>query len=541
MDVQRPLPPINYQDRHNNWRTYLGATSPDSNWRQVQKSNARYTGKQAQAESLESMQNFSHFLFLNSALARAIGQQFRLGVIGTGIHLTSEVKKKNPVRGSRAANGDNIYKLDKPINKQIEEDFKRWGRAVTVDGQLSFYESMRKVLTTVIESGEAFILFHDVEARNPMLGRQLFGQKNKPVVFSYSILEGDFCDSMYHSGDSGGGDFWEMGIKYNRWGMPLKYAFKVEVNGLYQTREYDAQNVLHLFMRDTQRPGTKRGYPWILPVRHMVDMSEAYMKVQLKHAEQAASVNTYMTMPLDTDQPQGFDETDYADLIEAGNTGGGTRLLPSGTIVTEKQQIPASQLEPFIRAAEQQIAIAAGITYEGLTGDYSQSNFSSARLSNIVNSERFGELQTFIINKFLEIVYERWLKAYLLTQPFKRNIPTDLSFYNHSWSTRVWPPVEVDKAMKAALAKIEAGIASKSSIARDFGYDFETEVMQRKRDEELEKEYQLPQPTVKSENLAVINPTNPSQAASPDSSINPTSAIAGNNQNSNAEATQEND
>lgn len=510
MNINRPLKPLEYKDRHSP-RYWMGATAPDTNIRQVQKSASRYTGDEAQAESLVNLQNFSHFLFLNSPLAKAVAQVFRLGVIGTGIHLTSEIKRKNSTKDSES---NLVYKLNKKANRQIEEDWERWGRTATVDGQHSWFEVTRKVLSTIIESGECFVMFHNVEARNPLLGRQLYGQSNKPINFSMSIIEGDACDHTYTGSQTEGGDYWEMGILYDKWGVPKRYAFKVKINGYYETREYDAKQVLHLFMRDSLRPGTRRGYPWITSVRHVVDMAEAFMKVQLKHAEQSASVSTYVIPPVTEDDAQGFDESEYADILEAGNTGGGTRLLPNGSTVVEKAQIPASALEPFITAAEQQIAIAVGITYEGLTSDFSRSNFSSARMGTIVNAERFGELQTFLINKFIEVVYEKWVAAYLLTNPFK-GLPDDVSFYNHSWSTRVWPAVEPNKAMEAAVAKVEMGIASKSSVARDFGYNYESELAQRKLDGDLEALYQ-------------VQPPQPAPTPTP----TPAPAEAGNNDNS---------
>lgn len=449
-----------------------GSLNPPTNRRQRIRGYTKLEPEQTQhTGSLDYARNFSHNLFLNSATAKAVGRAFRSGVIGSGVKLRSEVRHKNKDRRT------GTYKLNNAVNEKIVKDWEAWGRTATVDGELTWHKLTRKVLSTIIESGECYIRLLDIPPSNEAKGIR------SHIPFSMQILESDMLDENYTGTiDENSGEYWMEGIKYDRFNKALSYAFKVIVRGFYETREYDARNTLHLYVSDELRPNARRGWPWLTNVLTVIDRLDAYLATQLLHAESNAAINTYV-IPDSTQAAPLDDNTSYEELADQSNRGGGIRVLPAGSQVHERPQIASQQLDQFVTTSLRQVAAAVGITYESIALDHSRSNFSSARMGNLVNSDRFDEIRKFLIEEFFDVAYRRWLRAYLLTNPFPASPSENTDNYHHSWIAKKIPHVEPVKAVTAAEKLHKLGIVSKATIAQDLGYDLDSELKQMVIDE----------------------------------------------------------
>ena len=460
-----------------------GAVNPPVNERQSDYGTVVYRPEEAQKPvSLSYAQNFSHRLFINSAAARAAGRVLVQGTIGPGIDLRSELKRKNKSRAT------NTYKLDEPANKQIVDAWNQWGRAVSVDGQLSWLEFTRRALHTIIESGDVFIKFYNIVPQNPVLGLKPV-EKGKEIPLSLQLIEGDAINTTYTGAITpNSGQYWLDGIKYNKFGRPLAYAFEVMVEGVYQTREYDASEILHLYQKDNLRPNSRRGFPFLTPVLSVIDRMNAYMASQLLHAEQNAAVTTYLTSDLYGPYAPGGKPEAGQTTVNMPSKAGGERRLPPGTKVYERPQIAATQLTPYITVSLQQVASAIGVTYEALAMEFSQSNFSSTRQGAINNGERYREIRELLIRDLYEVVFIKWMSLYLLTNPFNGNYSKDPYAYEHSWSSKELPYVDPNKATVAARTALDMNVVSLSTAARNLGYDYMAELKQQAADEAAAKE-----------------------------------------------------
>lgn len=455
-----------------------GSINPPSNRRQRTRGYVKLEPEQAQQiSSLDYARNFSHNLFINSATAKAVGRAFRSGVIGSGIKLRSELRHKNKDRKS------GTYKLNTVVNEKIVNDWEKWGRTATVDGELSWHKLTRKVLSTIIESGECYIRLLDIAPSNESKG--IYSN----IPFSMQLLESDMVDETYGGPiTENSGEYWMDGIKYDRFNKPLAYAFKIVVRGLYETRVFDARNTLHLYVADEVRPNARRGWPWLTNVLTVIDRLDAYLATQLLHAESNAAINTYVIPdPTMADPVFEDDQNPYNDLVEQGNRGGGVRILPAGSQVVERPQIASQQIDQFATASLRQVAAGVGLTYESISLDYSRSNFSSSRMGNLSNGDRFDEIRKFLIEEFFDVAYRRWLRAYLLTSPFPNSPSEKIEDYQHSWVSKKTPHVEPVKAVVASEKLHNLGIISKSTIAQDFGYDLDSEMKQMALDDKTAK------------------------------------------------------
>lgn len=458
-----------------------GAVNPPINNRQADYGTTVYTPEEAQKPvSLEYSRNFSHRLFINSAAAKAAGRVLVQGVIGPGLELRSEIRRKTKTNG--------VYKLNEPANKKIVDAWNEWGRAVSVDGQLSWLEFTRRALHTMIESGDVFVRFYDIVPENPVI-RLKPKSKKEQIRLSLQLIEGDSLDTTYTGTiNQTEGDYWLDGVKYNKFGRPLAYAFKVMVQGVYQTKEYNASEVLHLYKKDDLRPNSRRGWPWLTPVLSVIDRMQAYFASQLLHAENNAAVTTYLTSDIFGPYTPEQKAAQNQIITNTPSRGGGERRLPPGTKVYERPQIAATQLTPYISASLQQVASAIGVTYEILASEFSNASFSSARLGAINNGERFREIRELLIRDLFEVVYIRWLERFLLTSPFDENYSTNAYDYEHSWSAKEVPYVDPNKATVAARTARDMNVVSLSTAARNLGFDYMAELKQQAADEQAAKD-----------------------------------------------------
>lgn len=425
----------------------------------------KVTAEEAQFGTLEHARNLSHTLFISNPLAKGVGQSLRLGVIGSGVSLNSKILNKKKENGK--------VKLNERANNQIQRDFKRWGKAVTTCGQHTWTEAVRRILTAVIESGECFIKFNDMPSSPDMVE---FG-----LPFSFEIIEGDSCDDTYTQMAAGNGSYWDQGIRLDKWGRPVEYAFKVMVNGRYETKFFDARDILHVFPKGSQRPNSRHGWPLLTPALTSLYNVEKYMKTHLAHAIASAGTLAWVEVP------QGYGSNRLTDAEKKALTkpikGGTVRLLPAGAKVTERGQIPAANLDSYVKATIQLVAITAGLSVEYITGDGSQTNFGSIKAGNQHCHEKFCEYQEFLSGP-LDAIFYRWLKAYLLKHTIK-SVGSDISLYQWEWDWPDWPVADELKHVNAVAKKREMGLISDTTAAKELNCDYEKEVKQMAADAKL--------------------------------------------------------
>lgn len=423
--------------------------------------------------TLKMARDISHTLHLKNPLAQGVTQAYRAGVIGSGIELSSEIKRVS----RRNPDG----KLVERANQEVERIWRAWTKKCTTDGQHSWFEATNKILTSLIESGEVFIIFNDVAPSRDM--------EEMRIPFSFDILEGDSCDEAYNGGPLfGNSDYWNQGIHLDRYGRPLEYALKTYTqNGLKQTAIFNARDILHLRFRDSERPGSVRGWPLLTPALGVLANIQTYMKTQLEHAINNSSTSAWLNQPRGAEQPRLITKKSLKALNEV--KGGAVRLLPADTQVTERPQIPASNLDSFVRVTEKMVASAAHLTVSAITLDNRESNFSVSRLDTQLNRNRYKEVQTLLNEDLCEEIFNRLFSTVVLKNPIPAVDNSDIRNFTHSWRNTVNEPTEPLKAANTARTHYELGIKSRSTIAQEMGYDYEAEMRKAAKDDQLAEEY----------------------------------------------------
>lgn len=399
-------------------------------------------------------------------------------IIGQGVGLQAQVKRRR---------GPGAGKLDIDVNQAIEAAWRRWKRADSCHtaGTLSFPDIERMIVRNVAESGEIFI----------RMIRQPFGRS--PVPMALEIIEADLLDENFN-GESIEGNQIRMGVEVDKWFRPVAYHFFTQhpgdiqfgsVGNVAQRRiRVPANEVIHLFR--TIRPGQTRGIPWfasaLTRLRHMSGYEEATVIAARASACQMGFIET----PDPEFEGEGVMGGERVSQFEPGRI---TTLAPGEKFTAFNPTQPSGLLDPFMRYMLRGVASGVGVSYETLSKDYSQSNYSSSRLALLDDRDTWRQLQQWVIGTFHQRVFEEWLRlavlANVLNLPGYEIKPED--YEEVRWLPRGWQWIDPSKEIQAYKTAVRSGFMTITDVVSQNGGDFEEMAHARQREVELCEELEL--------------------------------------------------
>ena len=437
-------------------------------------------GTSADAEikgSLARLRNRSRQLVRDNDYARQAIRAVKNNVIGTGIRMQSQVRMQ---RGGG--------RLDQTVNDAIENAWAAWGRkdSCHTAGRLSFPDLERLVVGSMAESGEVFV----------RMVRQPFGRSKIP--FALEIIESDLLDDTYSGGSTVEGNEWRMGVELDRWGRPVRYAFLTKHpgdNGVGGTplgaarhRFVPADEVLHLYLME--RPGQTRGVPMLVSAIQRLHMVAGYEQAEVVRARASSALMGFIT------SPEGEllgDEVVDGERVSNFEPGVFKYLAPGESVTVPQLDAPDGQLEPFMRAMLRAMAAGVGCSYETISRDFSQTNYSSSRLSLLEDRENWKALQQFMIENFHRPVFEAWLEMAVLSGVL--NLPayeTDPDRYRMvRWMPRGWAWVDPAKEVDAYKEAVRCGFKTQADVVAEQGGDLEELLLARKAEVDRADELEL--------------------------------------------------
>lgn len=438
------------------------------------------SGSSADAEiwsSLRTLRNRARQLVRDNDYAAMALRTIQNNVVGQGIPFQAQVKMQ---RGNR---------LDETINGQVEALWKRWtnARYCHTAGKLCFSEIERVVIRSIAESGEVFV----------RLVKQPFG--GSPVPMALEVLEADWIDDRMTGRTAENGNEIRMGVEVDQWSRPVAYWFLPKhpgdylVNGSQQANfgspvRVPAEEVLHLYV--TQRPGQTRGVSWFASCLKRMHHLAGFEEAEVVRARASSALMGFITSP--EGELQG-DEVMDNQRVQSFEPGVFRYLQPGESVTVPNLNAPDGEFEPFMRAMLRGMAAGLGISYASLSQDYSQSNYSSSRLSLLDERDQWRVLQNWLIENFHQRVLEEWLDLAVLSGAL--NLPlyeTDPDRYrNVRWMPRGWSWVDPQKEITALREAEMAGYMTKAQIIAEGGNDVEEVFQQRRRELDLAEELNL--------------------------------------------------
>lgn len=425
--------------------------------------------------SLMRLRDRSRQLYRDDDYCRSAIRTIVNNVVGRGVRFQAQVKLTRK-------RGDG---LNKDLNDEIERKWKQWKRKENCDvsGKLSFNEIERLILKTAANDGE-FVVRYIYEARGKM-----------KVPFSLELIEADLLDENHNQILDNGGQI-RMGVELDKWKKPVAYWFLTSHPGDFQhannraamRRRIPAEEILHDFISD--RMNQTRGAPWIASAMLRLHHLGGYEQAEVIASRAGASLMGFVESPMG-EMPE--DDVVDGEKVLDFEPGTWKYLAPGEKVSIPAINRPGGQFEPFVRAVLRGIAAGIGISYESISKDYSQSNYSSSRLALIDDRENYRIIQQWLVANFHQPVFEKWLKLSVLSGELKiadYELNTE-KYTDVRWTPRGFSWIDPTKDVAASIAENRAGFKSKTQIIAEAGEDYEEVLEQIAEEKKLAKKLGL--------------------------------------------------
>lgn len=406
------------------------------------------------AGDLTTLRNRSRQMLRDNPHAMNLCRIVQNNVVGSGISTQARVV---------LANGD----PDDDLNNEIEAAWAEWceKESCHTAGQLSMTDMLRLAMAGVFRDGEFFI----------RKVHRSFG--NGDIPFALEVIEPDLLLDFEGAPvrSSNGIDF-RLGIEVDDWMRPVAYWFRDKHPGDLifpqaeeKARRIPAREIEHLYV--VNRWPQTRGTPWMHPILMRMRQMSGYAESELIAARIAANNVGFIEQNIDTEPTPGGGTKVAPPPMERSEPGTFRRLCPGEKVTPTNLNRPAGNLEVFMRYMLREIAAGVGVSYESLSRDYSQSNYSSSRLALLEERDQWRVLQRWLIHNFLSHIYREWLDAAVLSGRIRIRdyFENKRKYQAVEFKPRGWSWVDPTKEMKAYETAVRLGIMSRTDAAAASG------------------------------------------------------------------------
>ena len=364
---------------------------------------------------------------------------------------------------------------DQTTREVIHSLWWDWCEQADAAGLTDFYGLQALATRAMLEGGEALVRL-----------RYRRTEDGLPVALQIQVLEAEHLPTTMNR-DLPGGNVIRSGIEFDRLGRRVAYhLYRSHPNdgllapmsgsaggGGMDTVRVDASEIIHLFR--PLRPGQIRGEPWLTRALVKLNELDQYDDAELVRKKTAAMFAGFITRMAPEDNLMGESGSDANGVALAGMEPGTLQILEPGEDI--KFSAPAdvgSSYAEFMRQQFRAVAAAMGITYEMLTGDLTQVNYSSIRAGLLEFRRRCEALQHgVIVHQLCRPIWRAWMDQAVLEGAL------DLSGYRKDrrayqaakWIPQGWSWVDPQKEFNAMKLAIRAGLMSRSEAISGNGYD----------------------------------------------------------------------
>lgn len=440
------------------------------------------------------------------------------------------------VQGGAAVHKDNIvgpvYKLNaKPAYRtlgldeawagdfqvEVEEKFSLWANSldnwVDAAGSKNLTEMVRLAVHQVTQGGEVLAVAEYLRGGN------------RPFRTAIQMIDPDRLSNPHQVATN---PRVKGGIEFDRLGKPVRYFIReshpteylLGDNFRWRTVEakkpWGRQQVIHIY--EQNRPGQSRGVSDMVAALKELRITKSFRDIVLQNAV----LNATFAATIESDIPaEAFAALGIADnpeeVIEGYASGffnaldayhgSGRGLTLNGVRIphlfpgTKLNMNPASQGGPLGTEFEQSllryIAAALGISYEQLSRDFTQTNYSSARAAMNETWKFMLTRKHLVADRFATHIYALWLEEAISMGYIEATRGFDPDFFYRplhkdalvqcSWIGASRGQVDELKETQAAALRLKYGLSTQEDEAARLGKDWREINAQLER-EKLDKE-----------------------------------------------------
>lgn len=348
----------------------------------------------------------------------------------------------------------NIKGKTKLQTKRINDAWKEWSNSTLCDsvGHNNFYSLQSLAVRSMVERGEVLVV------------KEI---QNKGMTLK--LLESDFIASHLDSGYAFGKmiDSTVQGVEIDGNGKVVAYnLYKThpgELSASTETIKVSAENVMHVFRQD--RPGQLRGVSWFAPVIRILNDLNEYQQATLVGRKIGACFAAFITT---NDGEATLSAADLKTKRETENmlNPGSIRYLGQGESVHLATPPKVDGYTEYVNQMLRSVASGLGISYESLTSDYSQVNYSSGRMAHIEFRKNVEHWQfNILIPSFCDPAFKHFLQWCAIV----KGIPVD--GVSVEWIPPAPSMIDPEKEFAAMAKGVRNGFISYPKAVRQFGYE----------------------------------------------------------------------
>ncbi|MFG1344370.1 phage portal protein [Xanthobacter autotrophicus DSM 431] len=377
----------------------------------------------------------AHFA-ANDALGSRIVESLTSNIVGVGIKPRSLLESE-------------------PVRRRLHARFRAWTDEADADGRMDFFALQAALVRDMVVTGEGLAVFTTSPSGAPQLRRLHPEQLDRSVTRPAE-----------------GGGIVHLGVEMDRGGRVVAYHIREDAPGSpfgmpSAPIRMPASEVIHLFR--PLMPGQVRGLSWFTAVLVPAKELDALADAMLVRAKVAA---LFAGVVMDADgsgllQGEGSDGTVTASLEP-----GALVSLPPGKSVEFADVPDQGGAAGLMVSTMRLIASGAGVTYEQASGDYSHTNYSSARAGLLEHRKFIETVQHHTVAfQLLRPVWNRFARWQVLMGGLPATLYQPALAVD--WLPPGWPQVDPQKEIEATVAAINAGLKSRSEAIAERGLDAE--------------------------------------------------------------------
>ena len=341
---------------------------------------------------LPIIRNRSRELARNNAYMRRGIQAIKNNTVGTGIR---------PAPASEISND----------TEKIKKLWKRWAESTECDwaGLETFYGLQKMIVAAVVQDGECIVRLRRTSDRKAI------------VPVKLQVCEADLLDDTKQNFSLDNGGWIIQGVEFDKDGKRVAYwLYERPVSESFKltSTRISVGDVLHIYMQD--RPGQVRGVPWAASVMIKMKDYDDFEDAQLMQQKIAACFAAFVTREAD-DNSNTDPQYENSERVEPGII----EHLHPGEEVSFANPPSTNGQEAFSKKTLMGIASGMGVTYEELSGDYSNVNFSSGRMGWMAMARNVEEWQCrMLIPQFCAPAWDWFVKGAKLRGEIKSEVIT---------------------------------------------------------------------------------------------------------------------
>lgn len=423
---------------------------------EINRFNGGWTPVNADTENTDKSQRDlikarARYLENNSDIAGAAISGMVRNVIGTGIK-------------PQAWTGN-----DK-LNCQIEALWEEWISKENCDitGQQSFYEMQAMLLRRKIVDGE--ILVKKVVSRRGKFPLRL------------QIIKSDLLDSQLLFAPKSNRVI-RSGIELNDQLKPLAYWLdKKSPDGYVQfdPERVPADRIIHLWTKN--QPDQIRGMSDLTPIIKRLKDTQDYLDAETINAKIAACFSVFITqdgIPSGVGR-YGNAKDSEGKQLQSIRPGMVKYLNPGEKVETANPSRSITSAKDYVALQERLAGASLGLSYELMSRDFNNANFSSARQGLLEDRKTFEPLQEFVASHLCMPIYAEWMDMCVTAGLLKiRDYWQNRDKYlKVQWMSPGMNWIDPEKEVKADILAIQNGGKTMAQWCSERGYDWREQLAQ---------------------------------------------------------------